>query len=319
MRILVLGGSGFFGKSFLDYFQNYIFKEKSSPELILASRNISSINHLVNPKYLNKKLFLEDIDVTSCSSIPECDLVIHAATTTTINDYINNPDLERNNIIAGAENIIKKINKDMSFIYVSSGAVYGKQLSVNNCYKEDEKNKFIDLNGVKLLYANAKIEAENTVIKYSKINSTNSAIARCYAFVGRHLPLDTHFYVGNMINSILMKNKFEIKAKNPVFRSYMHSDDLVRSLLFIKDYTSINSEIFNIGSNDVVELHELAKFFSSEYKFKISGNEESNKNIKPDIYIPNIDKILSKGFKLNYNTYNSIKNVIELLNNKKND
>ncbi len=313
MKILVLGGSGFFGKSFVDYFQRNIFKKEESPELILASRNISNIKSLVDPKYLNKKLFLEEIDVTSCSSIPECDLVIHAATSTSIKDYLIDPELEKKIIITGAENIIKKINKNMNFIYVSSGAIYGKQYNIDICYKENEKSKVKGLSDVKLLYANAKIEAENTIISYSKKNSINSAIARCYAFVGKYLPLDTHFYVGNMIHSILRKNKFNIKATNSVYRSYMHADDLIRSLLFIKDHTNSKSEIFNIGSNDAIELHKLAKIFSNEYKFEISGYQDSDKNLEADIYIPNIDKLLSKGFKLNYNTYESIKSVIETL------
>ena len=96
----------------------------------------------------------------------------------------------------------------------------------------------------------------------------------------------------------------------------MHADDLIRSLLFINDYASTKCEIFNIGSNEITELHELASFFSSEYGFKISGNKEANKDLEPDIYIPNIDKLLSKGFKVNYNIIHSIKNVIKEIKNE---
>ena len=316
MRILVLGGSGFFGKSFIDYFQKYIFKNESNYELVLASRNIDTVSKFIDPKFLDKNIFLESIDVASCLNIPNSDLVIHAATSTSEKDYLNNPELEKKNIIEGAENIIKKIKKNTRFIYVSSGAIYGKQTDIKICFNENKKNKVVELSGTKLLYANAKIEAENIIIKYAKLNSINSAIARCFAFVGRHLPLNSHFFVGNMINSILTNEKFEIKAKHNVFRSYMHSDDLVRSLLFINNYTNSNCEIFNIGSNEILELHELADFFSCKYNFHITGNKKASKELEDDVYIPNIDKLLSKGFKLNYNTKKSIKKVIEELNNE---
>ncbi len=201
-------------------------------------------------------------------------------------------------------------------MYISSGAVYGKHLDKNNSFLEDEKNKMVMLNGTKLHYATAKIKAENTIIKYSKLNSVRSTIARCYAFVGKYLPLDSHFYIGNMINSIIKEKEHHIKSEHQVFRSYMHADDLVRSLLFINNYSNTDCEIFNIGSNEVAELHELAQFFSNNYKFKISGNIKANKKLDSDIYVPNIDKLLSKGFKLNYTMIHSIKNVIKELKNE---
>ncbi len=116
MKILVLGGSGFFGKSFVDYFQKNIFyQNKSKYKLILASRNIENIESIVNPDLLNKKIYLDYIDVTSCSNIPDADLVIHAATSTSEEDYINNPEFEKNNIIEWSRKHNKKNKKGYKF------------------------------------------------------------------------------------------------------------------------------------------------------------------------------------------------------------
>jgi len=313
MKILILGGSGFFGKSFIDYYQREISRTLKDVKIILASRNINSVASIINKEYLNKKIFLETIDVKSCNKIPEADLVIHAANSTSEKDYRENPARERENIVIGAENIMKLMKQDSKIIYVSSGAIYGKQNSVNDNFKENDNYRPKNLEGTKLHYANAKIDAEKIVIKYSKSKSIKSAIARCYAFVGVHLPRDTHFFIGNMIGSILNNTEHHIKSKNKVFRSYMHADDLIRSLLFISEYANSYCEIFNIGSNEFIELHELAKIFSKKYKLKISGNKSAIESSETDIYIPNIDKLLSKGFKLNYNMIRSIENVIKEL------
>ena len=58
MRILLLGGSGFFGKSFIDYFQKNVFQNNSDYKLILASRNIDKVKNLVYSKFIDKKFFL---------------------------------------------------------------------------------------------------------------------------------------------------------------------------------------------------------------------------------------------------------------------
>ena len=310
MKILILGGSGFFGKSFLSYFQNDIFPNDSSYTLTVASRNVTSISGLVDSRYINKKIFLKNIDVTSCNSLPEADLVIHAAASTTEKDYINYPDRERDNIINGASNVIRLIDKRSSFMYISSGAVYGKQDNLKLEFLEDQacSNQYKDK--VKSVYAESKIEAEKIVQEYSKSNSINSTIARCFAFVGKHIPFESHFVIGNILHSIINNTNFNIKTNKAIYRTYMHSDDLVKSLLFINKFASTNCETFNIGSNEVVEIHELANSLSNIYGFKVTGMKEIDESLPPDIYTPNINKLLSKGFKLDYNIKSSINNII---------
>ena len=255
MRILLLGGSGFFGKSFIDYFQKNVFQNNSNYKLILASRNIDKVKNLVYSKFIDKKIFLENLDVTKCTYLPEVDLIIHAANSTSEKDYINNIENEKQNIINGTENILNIIKKNTNFIYISSGAVYGRQENISKGFSEDE-SMVSSLEGSKFHYAAAKAEAESIVIKYSKNNSINSVIARCFAFVGKHLPLDSHFYIGNMIKSILNKEDHQIKYPNKVFRSYIHSDDLVIELLFLNTFASSNCEIL------ILDLMKFVSFMS---------------------------------------------------------
>ncbi len=310
MKILILGGSGFFGKSFLHYFQKNILSNDSPYTLTMASRNAESIQRLIEPKYYNKNIFLKNIDVTSCTSLPKSDLVIHAATSTSEKDYINNPDKMRINIIAGAKNIIRLIDKNTSFMYVSSGAVYGKQESLKFEYSEDHicSNQYKDK--VKSVYADSKIEAEKIIQDYSKLNSINSTIARCFTFVGKYLPFQSHFVIGNILHSIINNTDFEIKTSKGIYRTYMHADDLVNSLMFINKFASKDCEIFNIGSNEVVEIHELSESLSKIYGLNVIGMKKIDASLPQDIYTPNINKLLSKGFCPKYNIRSSIQDII---------
>ena len=311
MKILFIGGTAFFGKSFLSYFQNFILPKNKNANLVIASRNPESILDYVNHKYLGNSITLESIDILTCNALPESDLVIHAAAYTNESSYIDNPEKERENIIKGTHNIVNLISKESKFIYVSSGAVYGKQMNIVPGFDENKETRVYKNHDVKSIYSSAKIEAEKVVISISKRNNIRSIIARCFSFIGCHLPLNQHFVIGNIINSVLNKSDFLLKSKKRIYRSYMDSHDLSRALIFISKFASENTEIFNIGSNEVIEIHELAHELSCKYNFDIRGEKEADCSVESDIYIPNISKLLSSGYKLEYTIQNSINKIIK--------
>ena len=61
MKILFLGGTGFFGKSFYHIFQNFILPKNKNANLVIASRNPESILDYVNHKYLGNSITLSDM------------------------------------------------------------------------------------------------------------------------------------------------------------------------------------------------------------------------------------------------------------------
>ena len=311
MKILFLGGTGFFGKSFLSYFQDFILPKNKNAYLILASRNPEKVLNHINHENLNKNIILESIDILTCNTLPKCDLVIHSAAYTNESSYIENPARERENIINGTNNIANLISRSSKFIYISSGAVYGRQMEVAPGFNEDDKTAVHSNHNVKSIYSSAKIEAEKIVMEVSKKNKIRSLIARCFSFVGTYLPLNQHFVIGNIIHSIINESDFLIKSKKRVYRSYMDADDLSRALIFISQFASVNTEIFNIGSNEIIEVHELAHKLSDKYNFDLKGEKKADDTIESDIYIPNISKLLSSGYKLEYNIQNSINKIIK--------
>ena len=309
MKILVLGGSGFFGQSILDYFQRYIVRKNKNSILILASRNISNIKNYIHVDYIDKNVQLVSLDVLSCNKIPDADIIIHAANITDEREYSENPQEQIKLIVSGTENIIKLVKKTSSFIYISSGAVYGIQDKISDAFSEECKSNTTMYDGTKKIYAEAKIIAENIIKEYSQSDKLSSCIARCFSFIGKFTPRNQHFIIGNILNSIEKKTSLKINSNKLVYRSFMYSDDLVRALLFINRYSNINTEVFNIGSDEYFETHQLIKSLSSVYNFKYHGNTEVSSK-SSDIYVPNIEKLLSYGFKSNYTLHTSIKNII---------
>jgi dTDP-glucose 4,6-dehydratase len=114
------------------------------------------------------------------------------------------------------------------------------------------------------------------------------SIARCFTFIGPQLPRQQHFAIGNFIEDGLRGREIIVKAKHQVYRSYMHTDDLVRWLMTIASNSSELCPIYNVGSDEAKSILEIAKCVGEFFKVPIStmGISENNE----DRYIPSIYK-----------------------------
>ena len=91
----------------------------------------------------------------------------------------------------------------------------------------------------------------------------------------------------------------------------MHSDDLVECLIKLVFNNSTNFSTYNIGSDNIIDIHSLAKRLSKKYKIKnIIQKNISKKDY--DRYVPSISKFRKKfKFKKELNSYNAILKTIK--------
>ena len=101
--LLIIGGSGFFGKSILDAYKrgllvpwsiDHVFALSRNPEVLLES----------SPELLGSSITLIKEDIATCKKLPKADFVIHAAASTDVKNYLMYPTQERKNILAGVQN-----------------------------------------------------------------------------------------------------------------------------------------------------------------------------------------------------------------------
>lgn len=142
------------------------------------------------------------------------------------------------------------------------------------------------------------------------------SIARCFAFVGRFLPRNSKYVIGNLIENILNNQDISIKSNYNVFRSYMYSDDLVRWLIKIVENSKENCPIYNVGSENSVNIHKLGSILGK--KFNLNCLTRTIDKKKFDIYVPSTDKIKKKlNLRTKFNSLQAINKTINLL--KKNE
>jgi nucleoside-diphosphate-sugar epimerase len=313
-KLLVIGGTGFFGKSILDAFYSNALEPWGINEITLLARQAENL-YKKYPKIINNKIRLLNGDISVINELPFADFIIHAAASSDSRNYLAAPLKERANIIGGTLNycvLAKKFHKKSKIIYVSSGAVYGTQ--PNNLNKIDENFLFQDITHIaenKKDYTIAKQDSEKAILSLGR-QGLNVSIARCFAFVGQWLPLDQHFAIGNFIRDGLQKQNIRIHASHRVYRSYMYADDLVEWLMTIANQSSILCPIYNVGSDRAILLDELANKVGMYFGQKV--NQQNYLDDFVDRYIPNVDKAKNElDLKIKFNLENAIRKTIQLI------
>ena len=307
--LLVIGGSGFVGKSILKYVSNNSFLNIKINKIFILSRR--KLELAIYKKRLKKKLKIIKINsnILTVKKLPKVDYVIYAAI---LDNYKKDHAAVKNYL-----NLAKKYHSESKILYISSGAIYGKQLNSISGFRENYLETYKKINfkeGYKKEYSNTKIKNEELFKKFVKTEKKVS-IARCFSFVGEYLPLNSHYVVGNIIKNILKNKSITIKANYKIIRSYMYSDDLVRWLLRILDNSNRYCPIYNVGSDDSVSMETLSHWLGKKYTL-INSKEKKLRNIV-DKYIPNIQKAKKElNLSNNYSSLSAIIKTISILKKK---
>lgn len=289
-HLLIIGGSGFFGKSILHAYHRGLLQCFEISTITVMARNAEG---LINdaPELLDKSIILLNSDIAKCTTLPTADFIIHAAASTDERNYINHPKEERENIETGTNNFCKLASKYCTtgnILYVSSGAAYGQQpddlLAISEEFFSGSIN---ELESQKQDYARAKQDAEDSIRRLGNDNIKVS-IARCFTFIGAYLPRQQHFAIGNFIDNGLNGRPISVRTDYLVYRSYMHADDLVKWLLTIASNASTSCPIYNVGSDRPILISDLAKKIGKY--FDVSAKIPNIASKKIDRYVPSIKK-----------------------------
>ncbi len=118
------------------------------------------------------------------------------------------------------------------FLFVSSGAVYGRQPEEITNAAEDSVGR-PGAEQTRTEYGTAKLEAEEAALRAGREGGFGVTVARGFAFVGPRLPLDAHFAIGNFLGDALAGRPIRVRGDGSAVRSYLYAPDLAVWLLAI--------------------------------------------------------------------------------------
>jgi dTDP-glucose 4,6-dehydratase len=114
------------------------------------------------------------------------------------------------------------------------------------------------------------------------------SIARCFAFIGPHLPLDRHFAIGNFLRDALRGQPIAVQGDGRPYRSYMYAADLAVWLWTIL-VRGANCRAYNVGSEQAISIRDLAHEVAASVGGTVRMPElkPSNSTYPQSRYVPN--------------------------------
>ncbi len=151
---------------------------------------------------------------------------------------------------------LARLRGTKKFLLASSGAVYGRQPSQMEKMAEDYVGGPDPLDP-RSAYAEGKRMAEWMSVTMSRSAGFEAKIARAFAFLGPHLPLNTHFAAGNFIADALAGRPIVVQGDGTPFRSYLYPADLAIWLWTIL-IRGESGRAYNVGSEQGISIADLA-------------------------------------------------------------
>lgn len=301
MKALVTGGAGFIGSHLIDALLSKGYEVSCIDNFSSGKREFIEHNLERIELYEGDLLRQEDIS----KAIDGCDVVFHLAANPDVRIGAINTRTHLDNGILATYNLLEEMRrKDINkIVFTSSSTVYGEASVIPT---PENYGPLIPIS----LYGAAKLAAEALISSYCHTFDMEAIIYRFANVVG---PRSTHGVIYDFIKK-LRKNpqELEILGDGKQRKSYLYVDDCIDAMLFGMEKAKEKVEIFNIGSEDWVEVKEIADIVSEEMglkpEYRFTGGIDG-RGWKGDVKFMrlNISKLKNMGWKPKHSSREAIR------------
>lgn len=296
-RLLLTGGTGFIGKWLLGTFLHANRKLDLSAQVVVLSRRPEA--------FLNEYPQLRDApDVTwlggdvrdfAFEAAGGCTFAIHAAT-----DVIatSSPAEILDTCTAGTQRVLSAMGHGGSkarVLLLSSGAVYGRTPPEVPAIPEEWQGAPDPLAPSSAYGEGKRVSELLCAMAASARPELEVSIARCFAFVGPHLPLDKHFAIGNFIGAAMKGQDIRIQGDGTPLRSYLYAADLAH-WLWVLLITAKSGRAYNVGGAEALSIGDLAhrvnRVLNGSGDVQIA--QSPRPGVPPQAYVPSIARIAAE-------------------------
>jgi dTDP-glucose 4,6-dehydratase len=259
-RVFLTGATGFFGAWLIESFLHANTELGLGATAVVLTRDPAAARMRMATLGDRGSIELHAGDVRGFEYPPgPFDFVVHAATESSRQLHAGDSRHMFDTIVSGTRRVLDfaRATGVRRFLLVSSGAVYGRQPADVEAVSEDWSGA-PDVWDPGSSYAEGKRAAEMMCAIEHHAGTMSVRAARCFAFVGPHLPLDAHFAIGNFIGDALAGRTIRIRGDGTAVRSYLYMADLavwLWRILFDPKATGA----YNVGSDQAIALRELAQ------------------------------------------------------------
>lgn len=274
-RVLVTGASGWFGTWLLDALLALNDAHDLQLSVVGLCRNPQAFVRRFPGLAAGPALSWIAADVREPFVVDGgCTHVIHAATAASASLNAADPQHMFDVILEGTRQALRAAEAAGArrFLFVSSGAIYGRQPD-DLAAMDETFTGGPDCLATDNAYAEGKRAAELLVALHHRRTGLHATVARCFAFVGPHMPLDAHFAIGNFLRDAISGGPIVIKGDGTPRRSYLYPSDLVTWLFQIL-VRGKAIRPYNVGGPEASTLATLAHA-CADAAFDLTGRRVS--------------------------------------------
>jgi dTDP-glucose 4,6-dehydratase len=286
-RIFMTGGTGFVGLAMLEQLAAANERLQLDATVVVLTRDARQFAEREPEIARHEWITAATGDIRSFEYPPgHFSHVIHAATDT--QPARSREDRVRvfDTIVDGTKRALEAAKRcdAARFLMVSTGAVYGRQPAGLSHLAEDYPGG-PDVMLPAKSGAEAKRAAESLCAVFAD-DELRVIVARPFAFVGPHLPLDMHYAVGNFIRDALAGGPVRVLGDGTAVRSYMYSSDL-SVWLWTMLVRGRSLHPYNVGSERAMTITEVAHAVA-----RVCGGcavhvaRRPQPDVTPDRYVP---------------------------------
>ncbi|MEB3330650.1 MAG: NAD-dependent epimerase/dehydratase family protein [Candidatus Sericytochromatia bacterium] len=256
-HVLLTGGTGFWGTWLLESCLWVADRQGLDVRLDVLTRDparfMARSGHLAS----HPRVRLLAGDVTTFAGATPYSHILHAATDTSGPATREASLAYFDTLLSGTRAVLEAARPTRARVLLaSSGAVYGPQPRDLTHVPEDFGG------GPRLftadsIYAEGKRAGETLGALAAKVWGVPVVVARGFAFVGPHLPLDQHFAIGNFIGDGLLGRPIRVGGDGTPWRSYMYAADMAVWLwtMLLRGEPGV---AYNLGSDEAVTIRDVA-------------------------------------------------------------
>ena len=300
-RIFLTGGTGFFGHWLLESLLHVDRALALAVEVTVLTRDARGFQARSPYIALHPAVYLLEGDVRSFLFPSQAHThLVHAATDSG-GQQTGRPAYElAESILAGTQHVLRFAGATGAkrLLYTSTGAVYGRSTTLDRT--PETYTGAPDPLQLSSSYDEAKRMAEHLCIAHAHGTPLEPVIARCFSFVGPHLPLDAHFAIGNFLGAAMRGERLHIRGDGTPRRSWLYMSDLAAWLWTLLVEGQPN-RAYNVGSDEGYTIAEAAEL--TVHTLQPQGSGESNRLTLPiqihgtpdptaplNSYVPAIDR-----------------------------
>jgi len=297
--ILITGANGFLPSFFIDTLLglNEGVLLKNPVRIIALTRRLAEKNERLKHCLTDPQVKIFQADVAVPFEIGErIDYVIHAASKASPSDYLRNPIDTIDANVWGTRHLLEfaRLNPVTSFLFISSGEIYGSPDEKNVPIREDY-NGNVNPIGTRSGYQESKRFGETLCYNFWKVYGIPVKIARPFHTYGPRLLLSDGRVIPEFMRRCFAGEDLEVVRHGSSIRTFSYISDTVDAVWRIL-LRGTSGEAYNVGSEEEISVQELAKLFVKIFENAVNVEYSDEKRFPdlvatPQITTPDISKI----------------------------